>query len=386
MRSRPVRPTVEASRRRLPCGRFAVTLIVAGLAVVTAAAAVAGSNSLDPRALSQARTIKAEITARYVRTGRPKLAVTEASSTGVIESFLLLTADFLGLRVVPADNGIHYAICPVRAICPYPGPRSARPASGFAPRRLALELAVRTFLETSASVVSVSLPTRDYVFFLIERDELAQTVDMAALARTLSGNPARAPAASVRQIVDEITRPRLFAPLGLEPTPSGRESLGAVPLTAGGWLSSRAAMAGSVPLPWRFAECKDTEGDVFNLVSAQYELARWWPQSKASQLTQPVPVGWYLQPLLLQLLPQRLVLGAESLQVGHGHAARWAVGAGDGHRSLFLSVQRFVTCWVFATRLLIQWQRAPSSPRLLGTQMGQFLGTRVRTRVIQASR
>ena len=53
---------------------------------------------------------------------------------------------------------------------------------------------------------------------------------MAALARTLSGNPARAPAASVRQIVDEITRPRLFTPLGLEPTPSGRESMGAVPL------------------------------------------------------------------------------------------------------------------------------------------------------------
>jgi hypothetical protein len=145
--------------------KFTVALVVAVLAVVTAAATVAGANSLDPRALSQARTIKAEITARYVRTGGPKLAVTEASSTGVIESFLLLTADFLGLQVVPADNGLHYAICPVRATSPNPGPRSARPASGFAPRRLALELAVRTFLETSASVVSVSLPTRDYVFF-----------------------------------------------------------------------------------------------------------------------------------------------------------------------------------------------------------------------------
>ena len=208
--------------------RFVVTIIITGLAVVAASTAIAASSSLSPVVLSHARAIKTEISTRYVR--GPKLRVTEASPTDVIESFLLLTADFLGLRVVPADNGIHYAICPVRAVCPYPGPRSARPASGFAPRRLALELAVRTFLETSASVVSVALPTRDYVFFLIERDELDQTIDMNALARTLSGNPVRAPAASVRQIVDEITRPRLFAPLGLEPTPSGRESLGAVPL------------------------------------------------------------------------------------------------------------------------------------------------------------
>ncbi len=131
---------------------------------------------------------------------------------------------------MPADNGIHYAICPLRAICPYPGPRAARPASAFAPRRQALELALRTFLETSATLVSVSLPTRDYVFFLIERDELDQAVDMAALARALSGNPARTPAASLRRIVDEITRPRLFVPIGLEPTPNGSDSLGAAPL------------------------------------------------------------------------------------------------------------------------------------------------------------
>ena len=206
--------------------KVALALVVV-TAAVTAASAVAGSNSLDPRALTQARKIKAEITARYVR--GPKLAVTEASPTGVIESFLLLTADLLGLRVVPADNGIHYAICPVRATCPYPGPRSARPASAFTPRRQALELALETFLKTSATVVSVSLPTRDYVFFLIERDELSG-IDMSALATALSGDPSRAPAASLRRTVDELTRPRLFVPLGLEPTPNGGQSLGAVPL------------------------------------------------------------------------------------------------------------------------------------------------------------
>ena len=208
--------------------KVALALVVV-TAAVTSASAVAGSNSLDPRALTQARKIKADITARYVRPGGPKLAVTEASSTAVIESYLLLTPDLLGLRVVSADNGIHYAICPVRATCPYPGLRAARPASAFVPRRQALELALRTFLETSATVVFVSLPTPEYVFFLVERDELRE-LDMPALAKALGGNPARSLAASLRRTVDEITRPRLFMPLGLEPTPSGRAALGAVPL------------------------------------------------------------------------------------------------------------------------------------------------------------
>ena len=74
--------------------KVALALVVV-TAAVTAASAVAGSNSLDPRALTQARKIKADITARYVRPGGPKLVVTEASPTGVIESFLLLSADFL---------------------------------------------------------------------------------------------------------------------------------------------------------------------------------------------------------------------------------------------------------------------------------------------------
>ena len=206
--------------------RVTVTLVIAATTAVTAAAAVAGANYLDPRALAQAQAIKTEMTSRYA--GK-KLVVTEASPTGVIESFLLLSADLLELRVVPADNGIHYAICPVRATCPYPGPRWGRRASAFILRRQALELALRTFVETSATVVSVSLPTPEYVFFLVERDEL-RGVNTAALAKALSGNPARSPAASLRRAVDEITRSRLFVPLGLEPTPSGRAALGAAPL------------------------------------------------------------------------------------------------------------------------------------------------------------
>ena len=61
-------------------------------------------------------------------------------------------------------------------------------------------------------------------------DELAGEADLPALARALKGSPARAPAASLREIVDDVTRPRLFVPLGLEPTPGGGQALGAVPL------------------------------------------------------------------------------------------------------------------------------------------------------------
>lgn len=210
--------------------RFVLAAVLASLIIPAASLAVSGSRSLDPLALTQARAIKAEVSARYVR--GPKLKVTEASPTNSLEYYLLLTADFLGLQVVPADNGIHYAICPVGATCPYPA--RSRPASAFAPRREALELAARTFLETSATLVAVSLPTPDYVLFIVERDELAREADLHGLARALSGNPARAPAASLRDIVDEITLPRLFLVLGLEPTPSGRQALGAVPLSSTG--------------------------------------------------------------------------------------------------------------------------------------------------------
>jgi hypothetical protein len=113
---------------------------------------------------------------------------------------------------------------PRGARCPYPARRFARPAADFLPRRLALELALRTFLETSATVVAVSLPTPRFILFVVERDELAGEVDMATLAEALSGDPARRLAASLRGTVDRITRARVFVALGLMPTPNGRDS------------------------------------------------------------------------------------------------------------------------------------------------------------------
>jgi hypothetical protein len=138
-----------------------------------------------------------------------------------VESFTLVTSDLLETRVVPAENGIYYAVCPAPASCPYPARRHARPAADLGARRLALELAVRTFLETSVDVVAVSLPTLRFMVFIVERDD----VDVEAVARTL----ARGPSQSVRAIVDRVTRPRIFIAAGLELTPSGRDTWLGVP-------------------------------------------------------------------------------------------------------------------------------------------------------------
>ena len=182
--------------------------------------------ALEPASLAHAQTIRARIGARYRARG---LAVTEASSTGVVETFALLTPDLLRTRFLPAGNGIYYAICPVRATCPYPSRRFARPAADIVTRRLALELAVKTFLETTADVVAVSLPTARFTAFIVEQKELAREVDLRALAKELGGDPTRDLPAPLRRLVDRVTRPRVFLAAGLEPTPSGRDNWAGVP-------------------------------------------------------------------------------------------------------------------------------------------------------------
>jgi hypothetical protein len=206
-------------------------LLLLVVLAVCAGAAVPGdssaaSSTLQPATLARARVIRSAVTSRYVRAG---LAVTEASSTGVVESFTLLTADLQETRIIDADNGVYYAICPARASCPYPARRFARPAADVLVRRLALELALRTFLETSADVVAVSLPTRRFVLFVVERDELRGEVDVPTLSAALTGDPSRPLAASLERVVDRVTRSRVFLFLGLEATPSGRQSWAGVP-------------------------------------------------------------------------------------------------------------------------------------------------------------
>jgi subtilisin family serine protease len=205
---------------RVECGG----IVNAPAALATLAAMMAQPEApqvIGPRTLARAQLIRAEVDGRYRGV---RLAVTEASSTAVIDSFTL----FAGAesRVVPAAKGIYYAICPVGATCPYPG-RSARPATAFLSRREALELALRTFLETSATVVVVSLPTPRFVLLILERDELAAEVDTAALRDALLGYPSGAPDPPLRRAVDQLTLPHLFLvdAWALVPVSDTRETL-----------------------------------------------------------------------------------------------------------------------------------------------------------------
>jgi hypothetical protein len=207
--------------------------VVAGLLVLGAIASLpvetaSAGSTLAPRSLARAQTIRAEVDARYRTLLGRGLGVTEASSTGVLESYSLLTSDLLSTRVLPAGNGIYYAICPLRATCPYPARGFAHQAASIIPRRIALELAVRTFLETSAELVAVSLPTAQYTSLVIERAELARAVDLSTLAKALRGRPSLL-SASVAGLVDKVTRPSVFVALSLDTTPGGRSSWAGMP-------------------------------------------------------------------------------------------------------------------------------------------------------------
>lgn len=217
---------------RTASGATGLLLVVAlafGAARTPRGQASPAAPTLTPRTLTGAAAIRAELDARYQRMPGRGLAVTEATSTGVLESYSLLTQDLLGSRRLPANNGIYYAICPVRATCPYPAARFGRPASDPVPRRLALELALRTFLETSADLVVVALPTREVVDLVVQRRELAGEVDLRALAKALRGDPSRALSASLEALVDRLTRPRTYVALGLEETPDGKSSWAGMP-------------------------------------------------------------------------------------------------------------------------------------------------------------
>jgi hypothetical protein len=207
-----------------------ITVAVASLTTVPIAPGSGETAPRDSLAVLQAKAIQHEVTSRYA-SARGGLAVAEASSTSVVESFTLLSPGLTETHVVPAHNGIYFAICPVGATCPYPARGLARSAAKLLPRRLALELAVRAFRETSVDVVAVSLPTPRFVLFVIERADLAKD-DLSTLAEALSRDPGGSPSGALRELVERVTRPRVFTVIGLEPTASGRDSLAAVPV----WL------------------------------------------------------------------------------------------------------------------------------------------------------
>jgi hypothetical protein len=213
-------------------GRRLVLFAFATLAASTATTAPAQTSptvsALEPQAVEQARVIRAEINAAYRRVPGRKLVVREATSTDVVETLTLVT-DWLEPRVVAADRGIYFAICPARASCPSPGRSAAWPAGAFLPRRQAVELALRTFLETSATLVVVALPTTEPLWVVLERGDLLTRVDASAMLDQLASNPAVSDA-PLRELVLRLTRPHLFVPLPILPAP--RDTIYVVPFAA----------------------------------------------------------------------------------------------------------------------------------------------------------
>jgi hypothetical protein len=175
--------------------------------------------ALEPDALTRAHAIRAEVNARYRPLPGRELVVTAATSTGAGSWLALWNHDWLGGRIVPTDNGIFFDTCSARATCPYPARRAAWRVDAFMPRRLALELAVRTFLETSVSLVVVSLPTAQPVWAVFEREDLFANIDAQAVLDRLASSPAVIDF-PLRELVGRLTRPRLFAPAALGPDDS----------------------------------------------------------------------------------------------------------------------------------------------------------------------
>jgi hypothetical protein len=229
------------SARHLRRPRFTLGLpVAAGVRVLVALgflfaaslsqAAPPASETLDVR-LARAQTIRADAHARMQRLPGAQLRLATPTTTDEIEAFMLLSEDLLGQRFVAAANGVWYSICARRGPCVAPAPRLTRPAADHVARRLALELAVRTFLETDAPVVTVSLPTSRVVVVVLARDELAREADLDSLASRLRRQPLHiAPSAGLRNLVDTLTRPRTYVYLGLEPAPNGGTAWGGMPL------------------------------------------------------------------------------------------------------------------------------------------------------------
>lgn len=144
------------------------TLAVAALATSIAAALPARAPATSLETLARAEQIRDDADALY-----PSLAVTEASTTNVVDSLLLLGEPHGQPHVVTTENGVYFAICSRRARCPYPGKAAWSPNAGV-PRSLARELALRTLHETQADLVVVSLPTARPVLLVVQRGIEAQ--------------------------------------------------------------------------------------------------------------------------------------------------------------------------------------------------------------------
>jgi hypothetical protein len=207
---------------------FASAALAAGAVAAIPASASKSAPELHPRALLRAKAIRANVNARYRRLPGRKLAVTEVTSMGVVDSVSLIVDPLEPAQVLPAENGIYFALCTVGARCPHPPRSAAWSATAFRPRRQALELAVQAFAQTAASLVVVALPTWSPTWVVFEREDLSKEIG-ATLRAQLAADP-RFADAGLRAAVDELTLWRTFVPLGIEEVAPGHETFLALTL------------------------------------------------------------------------------------------------------------------------------------------------------------
>jgi hypothetical protein len=205
--------------------RGCIVVLCAACAATVLAAAASARPEPDP--VVQAAAVRGDVTARYA--SAHGLVVTEASSTAVVGSLTLWSAAGTSVREVRTARGVYYALCPIRATCPFPSRKLARPITAFAPRQAALELAIRSFAETTADPVVVSLPTRRWVLLVLERSELAAIP--AATSIDVHSDLRVATTRATRAAIDELTLRHLYAPFALGTGSDGTETLAAVQLT-----------------------------------------------------------------------------------------------------------------------------------------------------------
>ena len=196
--------------------RSTLLLAVAGavLAVGTFAGSSGGATSsvstIEPASLARAQTIRDSSTPATAR-WRPRTRRHRSDLDSRRRVVRAPVADLLARRFIPAANGIWYAICPVGATCPYPAHRSARPAAALAPRRLALELALRTFLRRQPTSLRVA---SHLAFHRVRRRARGACARgrCPCPGEALDGDPgARSPHAQRRR---PVTRPRVFLSWG----------------------------------------------------------------------------------------------------------------------------------------------------------------------------
>jgi len=201
--------------------------------------------------LERARRIAREVETRQ-RPAGPRIDVTDVSLTLVVASVELGASGAQPGRTIPADRGVHFAVCPAGTVSCATAERRNTPRAVPAAGRIGLELALRTFLETSASLVVVSLPRaeRRPTALVFERSFL-RGIDADALLRQLGED------ATAGDRLDRVARRHLVALAGLASYSQTRDSLLAVPLGAG---SLRGPPAGPARYYAATATCRSPNG------------------------------------------------------------------------------------------------------------------------------